>query len=234
MVKVRNDLTGKRFGKLLVLNQTEDYISPSGRHGAKWLCKCDCGNIVERHSIVLKRGCDSCGCTTCERISRNNRKTNRYDMSGQYGVGYTSTNDEFYFDIEDYDKIKEFCWYKTTDGYIVAHCHENSDKRLYMHRVILGVNTYIDHINHIRHDNRRKNLRVASYVQNSQNRSMQSNNTSGTTGVYWNKRNKNWMAIIINNKNRIYLGSYSNIEDAIRVRHDAEIKYFGEYRRNDS
>ena len=34
-----------------------------------------------------------------------NKKSNIYDLSGEYGVGWTSnTNEEFYFDLEDYDK----------------------------------------------------------------------------------------------------------------------------------
>ena len=32
MVKVRNDLTGKTFGKLTVIEQVEDYIYPNGKH----------------------------------------------------------------------------------------------------------------------------------------------------------------------------------------------------------
>ena len=42
MVKVREDLTGKIFGRLTVLEQAEDYIRPDGRHEAQWLCECNC------------------------------------------------------------------------------------------------------------------------------------------------------------------------------------------------
>lgn len=34
-------------------------------------------------------------------------KTNTYDLTGEYGIGYTSSGDEFWFDLEDYDKIKK-------------------------------------------------------------------------------------------------------------------------------
>lgn len=46
MVKVKTDLSHRRFGALEVLHQDEDHISLNGTHYARWECKCDCGNIV--------------------------------------------------------------------------------------------------------------------------------------------------------------------------------------------
>lgn len=59
------DLTGQRFGFLVVLNQTEDYISPHGVLSHQWLCQCDCGNkvIVTASNLKKKKsGTKSCGC----------------------------------------------------------------------------------------------------------------------------------------------------------------------------
>lgn len=56
----KNDLTGKRFGKLFVLAET-DNRADSG--SIVWQCKCDCGNIVEISSKRLVNGLAvSCGC----------------------------------------------------------------------------------------------------------------------------------------------------------------------------
>lgn len=54
-----NDLTGKRFGRLVVLYRIED-----DRHGnRKWLCKCDCGRVKEIGGRHLSSGSTtSCGC----------------------------------------------------------------------------------------------------------------------------------------------------------------------------
>jgi len=41
---------------------------------------------------------------------RNQRKLNSYDLSGDFGIGKDSKDREFYFDLEDYDLIKEFTW----------------------------------------------------------------------------------------------------------------------------
>ena len=53
------DLTGQRFGKLVVLEDTGK--RDSGRC-VIWKCQCDCGNICEISSHSLKGGTQSCGC----------------------------------------------------------------------------------------------------------------------------------------------------------------------------
>lgn len=55
------DLTGQRFGKLLVIKKDESIIPKSGRH-ARWICQCDCGNIVSVQSNHLRAG-DTTACS---------------------------------------------------------------------------------------------------------------------------------------------------------------------------
>lgn len=65
--KERNfkSLIGKRFGKLLVIQQIEDHIYPDGSKRTKYKCLCDCGNTVEVLSCSLQNGStSSCGCIT--------------------------------------------------------------------------------------------------------------------------------------------------------------------------
>lgn len=59
------DLSGQRFGKLVVLE-----LSEKSRNGtAKWLCRCECGVEKVLFSTVLKRGQTSCGCEARAAIS---------------------------------------------------------------------------------------------------------------------------------------------------------------------
>ena len=52
------DLTGKRFGRLEVIEKV-----PSYNTNAMWLCKCDCGNTIKVLGTTLRRGeSKSCGC----------------------------------------------------------------------------------------------------------------------------------------------------------------------------
>lgn len=63
------DLTGQRFGRLVVLERGADYVSPQGRKVVRWRCKCDCGNIKDISATHLKKGdCQSCGCFHQERL----------------------------------------------------------------------------------------------------------------------------------------------------------------------
>jgi hypothetical protein len=58
-----NNLVGKRFGRLVVKNRADDYISPSGKHHVKWNCLCDCGNTISVDAGQLTSGkTKSCGC----------------------------------------------------------------------------------------------------------------------------------------------------------------------------
>lgn len=56
------DLTGYRFGRLVVLDKTEERI----RGNVGWLCKCDCGAEKTIAAVNLKRGTQSCGCLARE------------------------------------------------------------------------------------------------------------------------------------------------------------------------
>lgn len=62
-VSKRENLIGKKFGKLTVVAQADDYVSPKGFRMAKWHCKCECGNEIDVLGMSLKNGdTKSCGC----------------------------------------------------------------------------------------------------------------------------------------------------------------------------
>ena len=84
---------------------------------------------------------------------------------------------------------------------------------------------FIDHINHDRSDNRIDNLREVSRIENNMNQSKAKHNTSGHIGVSWHKGQKKWTSGIKVNYKRIHLGSFDDIDDAIRARKQAEVKY---------
>lgn len=83
----------------------------------------------------------------------------------------------------------------------------------------------VDHINGIRFDNRWINLREASTSENQKNASMRSDNKSGVTGVQWYKKLSKWVARITSDGEKIHLGYFDDIKDAIKARKQAERKY---------
>ena len=91
----------------------------------------------------------------------------------------------------------------------------------------------VDHINGDTLDNRKCNLRICTQADNMKNQKKHIRNTSGYKGVSWNKKSKAWEVSITQNGKRHYLGMYKDKEEAIKVRKEAEEKYFGEYNRGD-
>lgn len=80
------DITGQRFGRLVVLEREEDYISPKGVKKVRWLCVCDCGNKALVVAEDLRRGHTySCGCyqkemTSNASIKHGKRNTKIYHV----------------------------------------------------------------------------------------------------------------------------------------------------------
>lgn len=227
------DITGQKFGNWIVIKKDGIYRSGS----FYWLCECQCDNKTQKilAGLDLKRGhTKSCGCLTMLLMQENKKISNRqnivYDLSGEYGIGYTKNKKPFYFDLEDYDKINNYCWYYSNSSYVSTTINNKDVK---MHRLIMDCPSglSIDHINHKPHDNRKENLRICTHQENMFNR-YRNDNKSGVTGVYLHKNNK-WIAKIYINGKDIYLGLYEDKNDAIKVRKQAEDKYFKEYRYKD-
>ena len=231
---VVEDLTDMTFNHLKVVERGDNYIQKSGKHRVMWLCKCDCGNpeLVAVRSDSLKNGhIKSCGCIHDKRsvdLGKSRKKYNTYDLSGEYGIGYTSNGDTFYFDLEDYDKIKDYCWYISKTGYVISQDSEH--KAIRMHRLVMNVTdskVLIDHIYHNKTDNRKSQLRIVSASQNSMNTVRRKDNTSGVTGVSLD--NNRWSAQITCDGKLIRLGRFNTFDEAVSARKLAEEKYFGEY-----
>lgn len=57
MARPRLNRIGERHGKLLVIGR--------GRTELSWICKCDCGNVIEctSHQLSGKNGVKQCGCS---------------------------------------------------------------------------------------------------------------------------------------------------------------------------
>jgi len=55
------DLTGKCFGHLLVIELTDSYFGESGDIRNVWICECACKRRIDVVVRYLKRGKASCG-----------------------------------------------------------------------------------------------------------------------------------------------------------------------------
>ena len=133
-------------------------------------------------------------------------------------------------DAEDFEWLNQWKWYIGSHGYACRRPWLKKEKRyetILLHRFVNQTPRELltDHKNRNKLDNRKCNLRTGNKSLNGINRGLQSNNTSGYKGVYWDKKNKKWCASIKKNNLKIHLGYFINIKDAIITRRKGEEKY---------
>lgn len=128
------------------------------------------------------------------------------------------------FDLSDLDLVKKYTWH-IGKGYA---CTGTPDGRIDMHRLIMDFPKEVDHINGNRLDNRRKNLRRVTHQQNCWN-VKKTRGTSKYLGVSWVKERRKWRAHIRIAPKNLFLGYYTNEEDAAMVRDRWVMEHRGEY-----
>ena len=119
---------------------------------------------------------------------------------------------------EDIDKIKNIKWNLNCNGYVA----NRTNTSILLHRVILGTNSIVDHINGNRLDNRKSNLRIATKSQNQMNVNYK--------GVY--EVNNKYIAKIKLNGKQVHLGCFCYEEEALYARWYAERLLFKEFAYN--
>lgn len=226
------DMTGQRFGRLVVKELAEPHIDNNGNRRIRWLCVCDCGNETLAYRQNLLSGAKtSCGCRQDEVRKVENRKYNRYEIDGNICfVKFTNSDEKFLIDAHNVDLIKEYCWVKANTGYAVAK-NIHGDGLVYLHRLLVGTipdGMVVDHIDGNKLNNTIQNLRICRQFDNMQNvkSNMVDNTTAGVSYVDRLKKNP-WRAQITYNGKHIHLGYFPTKEDAIKARRDAERKYRG-------
>ncbi len=126
---------------------------------------------------------------------------------------------ETIIDAEDIDRVKNIKWKLSAGGYAVNTPKKGKNKNL--SRLVLQVDTFVDHINHNTLDNRKSNLRVVTKSQNQMNVNYK--------GVYCYEGKRPFAKIKLHGK-QIRLGSYDEVDEAYYARWYAEKILFKEYR----
>lgn len=217
------DITGQQFGLLTAVRIQEK------RNGHEyWLCQCSCNTsrttVVRKNHLTTGR-IRSCGCLYTGQ-KRGVGGPNTYVFVDDCVIGRDFKGNCFYLDRIDYDLVVPYQWYLNHDGYVVARINK---KTVTMHRFLMGDNEdTIDHINAVKHDNRRFNLRGATSSENAANRSG-SYVGKPVIGVYKHKNYDKYEALIIKNNERKPLGFYETYEEAVKARLQGEVIYFGEF-----
>lgn len=155
------------------------------------------------------------------------------------GAGFKINNcdDLVLIDAEDLEKVSQWNWCasyrKRRDGtkYVDSvRCTSRRNNRIKLHKFICDAPGIVDHVNGNPLDCRRSNLRPATASQNKAN-----------TGPNWNKTTKGitrsagkWMAQIETGGKKLFLGRFTNPDEAMRKYDEAATRIFGQYARGNA
>lgn len=153
---------------------------------------------------------------------------NKYEIRGDVVVLFLDYREEIttaLFSTVDLPRVKAVPgkWYAMNVGgkhrekwYVGTRLHGAT---LYLHQLIIDnpPHTVVDHVNHDPFDNRRQNLRIASYSQNGQNRrgAQRNNRSTGLRNVYQSRSGNYFVQLRLKGKN-MYFGTYPSLEEANR------------------
>lgn len=120
-------------------------------------------------------------------------------------------------------------------GYLVVGLCKNGEGKTHkIHRLVASAfipnpedKPCVDHIFNNITDNRVVVLRWCTNEENSRNKQIASNNTSGFKGVSWRKDNQKWCAQITIDDIKIHLGLFDSKEDAAAARQARANAAFG-------
>lgn len=197
---VAEDLAGRRFGKLTVLERAENKY-----RRVAWICLCDCGKTCTVTAHDLKNGhVKACGC------QRHLREKGMIDITGRRFGRLTAL-----YPIEKRDGRGSVFWHCRCD------CGNETD-------VMEGGLVYGNYRScgclrkELRKDIHNKlHLIDGTCVEWLNSRKSRRDNTSGFRGVYKGK-NRNYCAQIGFKRHKYYIGTYDTFEEAVQARLDAE------------
>ena len=141
-------------------------------------------------------------------------------------------------DAADWGHVSQWQWRLLTNGYLgrsvrgelCTHCGRRPSGLVYLHRFLfpdIPSGLWVDHINGIRTDNRRKNLRLVSPGENTHNRA--SRGAGDFRGVH--KVGSKWRAHISFKGRFMSLGHFATPEEAAQAYDRAAKNLYGEHAR---
>ncbi|MGV8907199.1 MAG: hypothetical protein ACOH15_11435 [Acetobacterium sp.] len=201
----KKDISGQRFGHLIALEKAEKIGKDT--HTA-WSCRCDCGNEIITTKYLLTSGKKTnCGCLSKIKVNMMGEKY------GRLTVIAPAENDK-------YNNAQWLCQcdcgnQKIVQGTAIRRGKAQSCGCLKREQNAAEMQ-----------DRRKNDLVDGTSLGKISSSNLNSNNVSGCKGVSKHAKNSKWIANITLQKNRMYLGSFTKWEDAVKARKKGEEKYF--------
>ena len=158
------------------------------------------------------------------------KRETKYEVCGDYAKVYLYGDKEFFLcDIEDLEIAKSRSWNKNGKGY--AQGWDRKNKRYdRFHKLIFPIKSghVTDHINRNRLDNRKKNLREVTVLENSNNRENQQHlPAKGIRHIVNSKGDRYSVSVHDNNFKTKQVGTFDTLEEAIKARDKAYLDIKG-------
>ena len=140
-----------------------------------------------------------------------------------------------FIDTADWELVKDYRWCAAkAHNILYASTHlrraEGKRKTLGMHSLLLSDTKLVDHEDRNGLNNRRLNIRAATYSQNNANRGKNKNGcTSQYRGVNWCKDKRKFRAGIVVNRKIIHLGMFVSEEEAALAYNASALQHFGAF-----
>lgn len=213
--KYKTDLTGRKFNRLNVLN----FSHISKNNGSMWNCVCECGkNSVVGSSQLSKGIIKSCGCLRKERSKATNTKHGMHDSPiYKRWSGMKSRCNDLGNIIYGGKGVKYDTRWEIFENFY-EDMNEGFEENLELDRI------------DVNGDYCKENCRWVTHNENNFNKTRQSNNVSGKTGVSYRKDINKYRAYITVERKQISLGVYDSSEEAANARKEVELTYYGYYR----
>lgn len=193
------DITNKRYGRLVAKTRTD---KKDGKCYL-WKCVCDCGNICEVPINKLERKeVMSCGCLKLYQHDLSNRVFGRLKVISYYGTKHG-------------EGAMWKCECECGKSVVVS-----ANKLLKENTTSCGCKV---------RESFEGNLVGGTNLQFVINPKIRSTNTSGVTGVSWDRARQKWDARIIFQGKIYRLGRHKEKDDAIFLRKTAEKKLHGDF-----